>query len=116
MKTLNKPIATDDQGNEVYLCQFSKKPVSTDESINLGPLMANVSGTYICHPEGIQARKESKKNFDEMDANCNTCKNLQRLHHDKRKDGQLVGVCKVTADKLLFHPDDHMGKECWESR
>lgn len=116
MKVLNKTIATDDQGNEVYQCHYSKKPVSTDRSINLGPLMASVSGTYICHPDGTEARKQSKKNFDEMDANCNTCKNLERKKHAKRKDGQLVGVCKLNNEPLLFHPDDYMGMECWKCR
>ena len=115
-KVLNKPITVDDQGNEVYICQYSKKPVSTDSALMLGPLMANVSGTYVCHPEGFHSRVDSKKNFDEMDANCNTCKNLQRIPHEKRKDGQLVGVCKLKSEQLLFHPDDWMGKECWEAR
>ena len=89
-KVLNKPIATDDLGNEVYLCQYSKQPVTADKAIFLGPLIPSVSGTYVCHTNGIDARKQSKKNFDEMDANCNTCKSLMRTHHEKRKDGQLA--------------------------
>jgi len=78
--------------------------------------MPSVSGTYVCHEEGKEARKQSKKNFDEMDANCNTCKNLMRVHHEKRKDGQLEGVCKIRAETIKFHPDDWMGNECWEPR
>ena len=115
-KVLNKPITTDDQGNEVYICQYSKKPVATDNALMLGPLMANVSGTYVCHKDGKEARKQSKKNFDENEANCNTCKNLIRVEHAKIKGGFLKGVCQVTQEKLRFHPDDWMGKECWEAR
>jgi hypothetical protein len=115
MKYLNKPLFTNDQGNQVYQCQYSKKLVSADKSINLGPLMANVSGTFVCHTDGIEARKLSKRNFDEMDANCNTCKNLERTKHQKRTDGQLLGSCKESRE-LMFHPDDWMGKECWEKR
>ena len=115
-KVLNKPVATDDQGNEVYVCQYSKKPVTTDKAVFLGSLMPSVSGTYVCHEEGKEARKQSKKNFDEMDANCNTCKNLMRVHHEKHKDGCLEGVCKIHAVRMKFHPDDWMGNECWEPR
>lgn len=116
-KVLNKPIATDDLGNEVYLCQYSKQPVSADKAIFLGPLIPSVSGTFVCHPEhGPSARKQSKIWFDEMDANCNTCKNLMRTHHEKRKDGQLEGICKKNETRIRFHPDDWMGNECWEPR
>jgi hypothetical protein len=115
-KVLNKPIATDDQGNEVYLCQFSKKPVSINHAVMLGPLMANVSGTFVCHQDGKEARKQSKICFDENEANCNTCKNLMRVHHDKIKGGFLEGVCQKNKERIRFHPDDWMGKECWEAR
>jgi hypothetical protein len=115
-KLLNKPIATDDLGNEVYQCQYSKKAVTMDKAVFLGPLLPNVSGTYVCHEEGKEARKQSKKHFDEMDANCNDCKNLQRVSHEKRKDGCLKGVCMTHAVRIIFHPDDWMGNECWEQR
>ena len=115
-KVLNKPITVDDQGNEVYICQYSKKLVSVDKAIFLGALIPSVSATFVCHPDGKEARKQSKKNFDEMDANCNTCKNLERIQHKKCTAGFLQGICKIQDVKIKFHPDDWMGKECWESR
>lgn len=116
MKILNNPIATDDYGNNVYLCQYTKKPVSTDKSIMLGSVMPSVKGTYVCSPDAKDARKQSKANFDEMDANCNTCKNLMRVQHEKRRDGCLEGVCTLNNVRMKFHPDDWMGNKCWEKR
>jgi len=117
VKTLNKPIGIDDQGNEVFVCQYSKKLVSTDKAIFLGALIPSVSVTFVCHPEyGPPARKQSKIWFDEMDANCNTCKNLERIQHKKCSAGFLQGVCKVSGEKIRFHPHDWMGKKCWEQR
>jgi hypothetical protein len=115
-KVLNNPIATDDLGNEVYVCQYSKKSITTDKAVFLGSLMPSVSGTYVCHEEGKEARKQSKKNFDEMDANCNTCNNLERIPHKKCTAGFLQGICKIRAETIKFHPDDWMGNECWEQR
>jgi hypothetical protein len=116
-KVLNKPVATDDLGNEVYQCQYSKKLVSIDKAIFLGALIPAVSGTFVCHPEyGPPARKQSKIWFDEMDANCNTCKNLERIQHKKCTAGFLQGICKIKGEQIKFHPDDWMGNECWEQR
>lgn len=60
--------------------------------------------------------KESKDEFDKLEANCNTCKYLERVKHEKCYAGFLKGKCKKTGECLVFHPQDPMGKECYEHR
>lgn len=117
-KILNQPIATDDYGSSVYKCQYSGRFVSAGSGIFIGACLPNVSGTYVCAPDSMPEFKQSKANFDEMDANCNTCANLERVSHPKIKGGFLRGKCKKqkTMFNPQFHPDDYMGMPCWEAR
>ena len=113
-RILNKAICTDDFGNEVYKCHYSEKPVSVVESIFIGPLIPQVNGTYVCAPDAKHAYVESKKAFDEMDANCNTCRNLDRLPHEKRE--LMRGMCAIRGEIVRFHPEDCMSMTCWDAR
>ena len=108
-KVLNKEVSPG-----VYICQFTKKPVNVEDAIFLGAVMPSVSGSYVCHPDAVQARIKSKDAFDEFEKNCNTCKKLSRVPHDKR-GGFLRGTCQELGEHS-FHPDDPMFMECWESR
>lgn len=64
--------------------------------------------------------------FHENDRNCNTCKHLERVAHPKDKFGFLFGRCKSTPinmpyklrdnGAMMFHPDDAMLMDCYESR
>jgi len=110
-----KPILNKPDAQGFYTCQYTQLPVKWDEAIFLGPCVPQVSGTYVCHPSATPAHKQSKRLFDEHEANCNTCKHLVRKQHNKRKDGQLLGQCHKNND-LLFHPEDHMGMVCYEQR
>lgn len=122
---LNAPVCVDDFGGMVFVCQYTKSMVSVDAAIFVGPCMPNVNGTYVCAPDAMDAFRESKATFDAMDANCNTCKSLQRTQHAKNKGGFLYGKCEkgitqhqypMSAGVIMFHPDDSMGMQCWEAR
>jgi hypothetical protein len=74
--------------------------------------------------------------FEENDANCNTCKFLKRIPHEKSIFGFLKGICTKPSNildkksyygrffisedtkelNISFHPDDAMLNNCWETR
>jgi len=110
-----KPILNKPDAEGLYTCQYTGLKVSREESIFLGPCVPQVNGTYVCHPTALPFFKKAKRNFDESEANCNTCKHLVRVKHEPRKDGMLRGECQ-TMPNLLFHPDDFMGMKCYEQR
>lgn len=125
---LNDPIDADKDEN-LYRCHYSGEPVSLGASIFIGPCVPQVHGTYVCHPAAKPAFQESKRAFDESEANCNTCRHLHRVVH-KRSAGVLYGRCLSPAqdmgahpyrDRIVygvmpFHPDDYMGMPCYEAR
>jgi hypothetical protein len=115
-KVLNQSQCTDDYGNQVFFCQYTGKSVSIGEHIFIGPVVPQVNGTYVCAKNAMQAYKESKAMFNENEANCNTCAKLERLKHEKRKDGLLIGNCKNIGENIQFHPDNHMAMPCWVKR
>jgi hypothetical protein len=73
-----------------------------------------------------QPTREEVEAFREWDANCNTCAFLQREPHTKNAAGFLYGICvngtgsktpyPMEGNLIKFHPDDHMGMECWTPR
>ena len=113
--TSGKPILNEPDADGLYTCQYTGLKVSREEAIFLGPCVPQVNGTYVCHPTALPFFKKSKRLFDESEANCNTCKHLVRVKHEPRKSGMLEGACH-TNPKLLFHPDDFMGMNCYEQR
>jgi hypothetical protein len=115
---LNDPVCVDDFGNIVFICQYTRSFVATDLAIFIGPCMPNVTGTYACAPDAMPAYKRSRTAFNEAEANCNTCRHLRRVPHEKNKAGHLFGECiRGMSDQVMqFHPDDPMGMSCWESR
>lgn len=112
--TSNKPILNFPITGDHYKCQYTGKLVHKDEAIFLGPCIPQVSGTYGCAPDAKPHYVASMRQFNDSEQNCNTCKNLVRKKHSKRKDGQLVGSCYL-HEHIMFHPEDWMGKECYES-
>ncbi len=113
---LSAPVCTDDYGNAVYRCQFTGD--FTDETAILaGAFLSSVSGAYVCSPRSREAYKESRKAFDESEANCNTCSSMRRLPHKKRRDGMVeVGCLRKNIIRMTIHPDDPMHMECWSAR
>jgi hypothetical protein len=118
-KILNEPIFQDDYGFGVYVCQYTKKLVviSHGEFIYLGACLPQVKGSYVCSVDSNNAYKESKTLFNEFEANCNTCKNLTRVPFKKQHPANpMTAICSFKKENITFHPDDHMGMECWEKR
>lgn len=123
---LNEPVCTDDFGNLVFVCHYTKCYVGVDAAIFIGPVMPQVNGTYVCATNAYAAYKSSTQNFNEMDANCNTCRKFIRLPHKKDKSGMLKGQCNLmpenpqaymrNGDVYFVHPEDWMGMQCWEAR
>ena len=108
-KVLNAEVSP-----SVYACHYTGKRVSVEDAIFLGPILPSVSGSYVCHPDAVNVRNESAKEFNRFEKNCNTCKKLERVPHDKR-GGFMKGACEVKG-LHSFHPDDPMFMECWEDR
>lgn len=124
---LNRPVCTDDFGTLVYRCQFSKSLTWADEARFVGAFM-QVPGTYVCHPNSKVAQQISRRNFDEMESNCNACIHFTRLPHDKDRAGLVRGSCSKVANSKGFgiyrqtktdywvHPEDPMNMSCWQGR
>lgn len=114
-----KTLATDDFGNLWYECRYTKKPVNSQECIFIGAVLPQVNCTYVCAKDAMDAFKYSKAALNEMDANCNTCKFLERLAFQKQSPASVMhGVCNHHPYKIkvTFHPDDHMSMKCWKAR
>ncbi len=126
-------ICTDDYGDALYLCCHTKKIVGPDDSKFAGSIIPNLSYRYAMenseHAESL--RKESVRLFNEHDANCNTCRHLERVKHEKRIGcSALYGLCKsdkqdtaghpyanrFVGDVMVFYPPDYMGMKCYEAR
>ena len=115
-KILNEPVGKDEYG-DVYFCRYSKKNVSFKDSIFIGAILPQVKGSFVCHPDGLKFYKEEKDIFNEFEANCNTCKNLTRTPFKKQHPANpMTAICSLKKESITFHPDDHMGMECWEKR
>jgi hypothetical protein len=99
-------------------CRFTGIDVTEETVKYVGATVPGVKARYMMAntPEAHEAKKLADKAFHGSEANCNTCGNLERKPHDKRKDGCLMGLCKKTEKQLIFHPDDPMHMECWEQR
>ena len=116
MKTLNSPTCVDDFGNYVYRCHWTDIMVSAEDAVITGGFYPGLHSKFVAVKDHYKAKKDAHYLFNEMDANCNTCKNLTRTPHKKEKTGFLYGECKIHKTSLMFHPDDHMGMKCYEGR
>ncbi len=98
------------------ICHFTG--LETEDPIYVGPFIAGLDVRYVMAntEEAKAARKYSRRCFDEDEANCNTCKFLQRTKHDKRVDGRLLGICQLSGQPIKFHPDDPMHMDCYVPR
>jgi hypothetical protein len=119
-KNLEAHLFIDDFGTAFYECRYTGLPVGGDGATFTGALTPGVKTRYVMGTsEAAKAgMKASRQAFNEMDSNCNTCGNLDRMKHEKRRDGFLLGVCKAgkVEGVMTFHPDDYMGMPCWVTR
>lgn len=116
---LSEAICTDDFGTLWVKCRYTDKTISSLEGIYIGAIVPQVNGTYFCDKNAMSAFKEEKRLFDESEANCNTCKHLERIPHKKQSPSTIMtGICIHTPYRIevKFHPDDWMGMKCWEAR
>jgi hypothetical protein len=111
---LNVAVCTNDFGDMVYECAYTKVLVATKDAIFIGPCVPQVNGTYVCAPDAMPAFRKSKALFDASDANCNTCSKLVRTPQKACPSGIMVGSCHLGEQR--FHPEDWMGMDCWTAR
>lgn len=119
---------TDDFGEQVFAGRYSGALVKASECIAFGPVIPGVKSKYFDAKGTECLHKESKRLFNETDANCNTCKHLRRIDHAKNTAGFLYGKCLSRIDEshpykhlekdgvMSFHPDDAMLMPCYEAR
>lgn len=123
---LNAPIRHDP--DPVYRCQYTEREVRFGDHVFLGAVVPQVRGAYVCRPDAKAAFRASRQAFNESEANCNTCRHLQRVPHEKSRAGFLYGRCecadlsahpyasRIVNGVMPFHPDDFMGMPCYEAR
>lgn len=122
-----QPICTDDFGNEVYIGHWTGKIVASTDARYFGAIIPQANCRYIdLRDEGLLARKESYRTFCDSEQNCNTCRHLKRVPHKKNAHSLMAGICLSAPvnhpyrvgknNEILFHPDDWMGMQCYESR
>lgn len=118
----------------VYLCKYTKKLVKGSEAIWRGAIHPQVRFTYAHSPGFEPHRKQEQSEFNDMDANCNTCKHFKRKFVDKCMSPAafIYGDCdnkeisykdfpyKPYDNKhrtlIMLHPADYMGMACYENR
>jgi len=80
--------------------------------------------------KGPPASREERDAFNESEANCNTCKFLERIQRPKEPSRMQYGRCtnpgaridrhpyrdRIEEGVLTFHADDWMGMPCYVYR
>ena len=122
------PFPESEEEYDLCVCHYSGGLVTRKDSIPLGSVIPQAGVSYVCHPLGIESRKESVKSFNENEQNCNTCQHLKRVPFDKRSfsvSGLMPGIClhqnptplyPGDGNNIMFAPDDCMLQECYSSR
>lgn len=109
---------------KVYLCHYTEKLVSEVDAIWVGGIIPQANIKY-AHASGYKPLRElSVRDFNDMDANCNTCTHLERVKYEKSRYGWLYGKCKSTPinqlhceeHNIMFHPNDCMMMSCYKQR
>lgn len=113
---------------DLAICHYTGALVQRNEAIVLGAVIPQVSISYLCHPLAIDVRKQSVKDFQEYEQNCNTCRHLERVEFDRKywkASGLMPGKCANESrnplyprdgNQILFAPDDCMLQQCYEGR
>lgn len=132
-------IITDDFGNLLYVYSniTNDSPLSnkiikgdrfltTNNAVVIGSIIPCLNVQYLIHQDHLDIHKQSVKNFHESERNCNTCRFLTRVKHDKDSSGFLYGKCEnencsntlygSTKEHMIFHPDDPMHMDCYVPR
>lgn len=119
-------ICVDDYGNAVFIGHYSEELVWAQDAKYFGPVMPQATNCYVDGKNGDIARKKSALIFNEFEANCNTCRHLERV--PSKRGGLLYGKCQshpiehpyirgpYKGGAFAFSPDDHMGMKCYQPR
>ena len=129
---MDQAVCADDFGDAVVQCRYTKVLLWPDDAVAHGATMPGVKARYFMAstPEARSAHKQAGIWFHESEANCNTCRFLDRVKRSKNAAGFLYGKCAGTApryevspyasrqegDVMVFHPDDAMHMPCYVSR
>ncbi len=112
--------------NNTYIDIESK--ISQYNGIIVGYYYPYLNGKKLILKDNLNKHKEDINTFNEFERNCNTCKHLIRVKHDKCSSGQLKGKCNgskistfnypliIKNDIIHFYPQDYMDMKCWENR
>jgi hypothetical protein len=121
----------------LYRCKYSGRVAIEKWMKFVSPVLPQCPTAEPVHKtldqELIKAkRKESIDAFNEMDANCNTCKHFVRLKADNAKGSNsasnfVYGNCsnngqielipyKRDGYQIMVHVADYLGMPCWEKR
>lgn len=123
-----KIACVDDFGELVINCSYTEALVWARNAVAYRMYRPAKRKYRAPTPEALAGYKYEVACFNEVDANCNTCKWLSREKHPKHKGGELEGWCdnpnsrldrlhyKPEGAKIMFHPEDCMGMPCWEAR
>ena len=106
-------------------CHWTGRLVPESEAVKTPPFIPQVEGHWLAHPDYREARRQSYILFADSEANCNTCRHLERVPHEPNAAKMLYGRCRSTPmdhpypirdGVITFHADDSMNMECYESR
>ena len=117
-------VPLEENDNPKCRCVHSGEIFNFNDGVIIGSVLPQSNMSFLCHPDfGSITRKESVIALQELDKNCNTCKNLCRIEY-RDSFGFLKGNCTAFDSThpynresfFYFHPDDFMGMNCWQSR
>ena len=116
----------------MYCCFETGKIIRASEALAVGSIIPGVKVSRVMEnsDSAREARKKSIRAFIESEANCNTCRDLERLpHHKSAGRSVFPGKClKSNPDRnghpygmdasgvMRFAPDDWQGMSCYTAR
>lgn len=116
-KCYHEHVCVDDYGEAWFIGHYSEKLLRASEAVYFGAVVPQAKVSYVDLPEAAALRKLSVRLFDAFEQNCNTCVHLQRIPQQRRHPAApMHGVCGRDSHAIVFHPEDHMGMNCWEPR
>lgn len=122
-----EPFVVDDYGDAVYVGRYTGTHCWPDLSCYYGPAVPQANRCYVDLKSADGLHRDSVREFQNSERNCNTCAKLVRVQRPRCKFGFLYGRCdgskaghpylaRMDGDVFFFHPEDHMGMACWEGR
>lgn len=122
LKINNSPLGVDDFGNNFYKCYYTNEFITIENKANytlLAGIIPQVSGSYVCSPLALEARKLELREFNKWEKNCNTCSKFDRIPHVKKGNQEAItGRCLNHPSRPIIkvYPQDCMGMNCWKER